>query len=240
MGEKITVTLQPRDVHGKKVAKLRRAGIVPAVVYGSGLEPVSVMAPANILEKVYRDAGKHHPVHLVIGSKRRIAMIKDADMDPVKRTLRHLSFHAVNQNEPVEAEIPIVLIGEGESEAEKAGLIVLQALEAVAVKALPMDLPDRIEASIVDLAEAGQHVTMADITLPEGVEFADTEAVSELVIASVYEPSALQAANEAAGGDAEPGDEANIESDEGGDTDQGSQSAEDQPGGKAQDEPKQN
>lgn len=231
MGDKVSLDVEKRDVRGKKVARLRRDGIIPGVIYGSGLEPMNVMAPAPVVEKVYREAGKHTPVHISVAGKARIAMIKDVDIDPVKRRVRHISLHAVKQGEKVEAEIPIKLIGEGESEAEKAGLIALQALESVEVKALPTNLPSALEVSIVKLAEAGDRVTVGDITLPEGVELIDhaanqpveqdeeAQSVTDLVIASVYEPSALQAANEAAGGDAEPDDVTNVESEQGEDTD---------------------
>lgn len=248
MGDKVTLKLDERTVHGKKVAVLRREGIVPAVVYGPGMDPITVQAPANVMAKVYADAGKHHPVHLTIGSKRRIAMIKDVERSPVRHTLRHVSFHAVKATDPVIAEVPIELIGEGESDAEKAGLIVLQALDKIEVKALPMDLPDAVRVSITHLKEAGDKVTLADADLPEGVEFVEHDdgqhddeeekpTISDLMVASVWEPAALQAQNEAAAGDAV--DESAVDADNGADTDQGSQAEETRPGGKLQDEPKQ-
>ncbi len=234
--DKIELTLKNRKVAGKKVAGLRRQGEVPGVIYGAGLEPANVSAPALVMDKVYRQAGRHHPVYLELDGKKRLAMIKHVDLDPVKRTLRHVSFHAVKQNEKVEAEVPVVLLGEGESLAEKAGLVVLQTLESLPVAALPANLPDRLEVSIKQLAEPGQHVTVADIRLPEGVELQIDDR--ELVIASVYEPSALQAANEAAGGEAEAEDVAEVEAEHGEDTQQDSQAEEDRPGGKGQKEPK--
>lgn len=249
MGDKITLTLDEREVHGKKVAKLRRDGIVPGVVYGAGFEPISVQIAGNVLAKAYAAAGKHHPVHITVGSKKKIAMIKDAAVDPVKHVVRHVSFHAVNQNEPVEAEIPVRLKGEGESEAEKVGLVILQNIETLQVKALPMDLPDALEVDITNLKEAGERVIVGDIVLPANVELVDhvanpqadedeeTHSVTELVIASVWEPSALQAANDATGGDAEATVD-DVDAENGGDTDQGSQDGEDRPGGKSQDEPK--
>lgn len=248
MGDKLTLKLDARDVQGKKVAKLRKEGIVPAVVYGPGIEPISVQAQGNIIEKTYRQAGTYTPVHLTIGSKRKIAMIKDVDFEPVKGTIRHVSFHAVKASDPVNAEVPVHLIGEGESEAEKNGLIVLQALDKVEVRALPMDLPDAVEISVIGLKEAGDKVTLAEATLPEGVEFvehddghheADEEKprITDLMVASVWEPAALQAANEATAGDAE--DESEVESENGEDTPQDTQAEETKPGGKLQDEPKQ-
>jgi large subunit ribosomal protein L25 len=236
MGEKIILKLDVRDVHGKKVKRLRKEGQVPGVVYGAGFDPISVQAASNVITKAYSIAGKHHPVHLTIGEKKKIAMIKGADIDPVKHVVRHVSFHAVKQNEPVEAEIPVHLKGEGESEAEKAGLIILQNIESLQVKALPMDLPDELLVDITGLKEPGERVTVADIKLPGNVELVDhaaqtptdedeeSHSVTELVVASVWEPSALQAANEAAAGSAEPEDEAEavaeVESEHGEDTNQ--------------------
>lgn len=213
MGDKITLNLDLRILQGKKVKQLRKEGLVPAVVYGAGFEPINVQAAMNVIDKVIRDAGKHTPVHLTIGSKKEIAMIKDVDADPVKGLTRHVSFHAVNQNEPITAEVPIHLIGQGESEAEKAGLIVLQAVDRIEVRALPLDLPEALEVSIAGLKEAGEQLTLGDITLPENVAFVEhitghededdkAPKLIDLVIASVYEPAALEAANDAAAGDA--------------------------------------
>ena len=227
MGDKITLRIDARDVHGKKVANLRRDGLVPGVVYGSGMEAISVQAVEGEVAKVVRAAGQHTPVQLM-GKKRRIAMIKDVDRDPVKHTIRHISFHAVRADEPVEAEVPIRLVGEGESAAERNGLVILQAIEKIEVKALPMDLPEALEVSILELAEQGDRVTVGDIKLPEGIEIVDKDdgrgdededeerqTIMDLVIASVYEPSALQAANDAAGGDAEEADADAVESENG-------------------------
>lgn len=226
MGNKIEVKLDERTVHGKKVAALRKESIVPAVVYGPGMKPVSVQIARNVMEKVYRQAGSHTPVHLLIGSKKRIAMIKDVEFDVVKHTINHVSFHAVKANEPVVAEVPIHLVGEDESEAKRAGLVILQAIEKIEVKALPMDLPEALELSVEGLKEAGDRLTVADIKMPEDVELVDNidealeeedrHSITELVVANVYEPSALAAANDAAGGDAEEADADAVESDNGG------------------------
>lgn len=137
------------------------------------------------------------------------------------------------------AEVPIHLEGLGESEAEKAGLIVLQAIETVQIKAKPADLPDALTVSILNLATDEDKVTLADVTLPEGVEYADVEQDLELVVANVYEPAALEAANEAAAGDAEDPSADNVEAEHGSDTPQDTQAEETRPGGKGQDEPKQ-
>jgi large subunit ribosomal protein L25 len=226
MGNKTELKLDVREVHGKKVAKLRKEGLIPGIVYGASTEPISVQVAANVFEKAYRQAGKHAPLHLTIDGKKKIAMIKDVDVEPVKGLPRHISFHAVKASDPVIAEVPVRLVGEGESEAEKAGLIVLQNLDKVEVKALPMDLPDAIEISILNLKQAGDKVLLADAKLPDGVEYVEhsdgreddddeTEKpqFTDQMVASVWEPAALQAANESAAGDASDESEVVAEGD---------------------------
>ena len=235
MGEKVELTVTQRDVTGKKVAALRKDGYIPAIVYGHDFPTQAVMAPAAPITKAVHSAGKHHPVELEIDGKKRLTMIKAMDVDPVKHSLRHVAFHVVKQNEEVETEIPVVVTGEGETPAEKAGLVVLTGAETVEVKALPNNLPDRLEVPGEKLAEIGDHLTVADIVAPKGVTILSD---LEQIVATVYEPSALQAANEAAGGDAKPGDEAEVVSEEGEDTPQETQADEDRPGGKKQFEAK--
>ncbi len=248
MGEKITLKLDERTVHGKKVKSLRQQGITPGVVYGHGLEATPVQAEAGEMRRVVLAAGKHTPISLT-GIKRRIAMIKDIEFHPTKAgVVRHVSFHAVKADEPVVAEVPVHLVGVGESAAEKAGLVVLQAIDKVEVKALPMELPEAIEIDITTLTEAGEKVTLGDAKLAEGVEFVEHDtghhededeekpSITDLVVASVYEPAALEAANEAAAGDA--ADESEVEAEHGSDSEETS-AEETRPGGKLQDEPKQ-
>ena len=217
MGDKITLKIDAREVQGKKVASLRAQGLTPGVVYGQGVDATTVQADSGEVRKVVAAAGKHTPVMLT-GAKKRIAMIKDVDYDPTRHgRIRHVSFHAIKANEKVTAEVPIRLAGMGESQAEKAGLIILQSLDKVEVKALPANLPEALELSIVEMHESGDRVTVGDIALPDGVELvehdtgrveegddedAEKPSVNDLVVATVYEPSALAAANEAAAGDA--------------------------------------
>lgn len=233
----ISLKLDGRTVAGKKVSKLRQDGFVPSVVYGGQADPISTQSPTVETMKVATAAGKHTPVHLTIDGKKKLAIIKDIDIDPVRHELRHVAFHTIKQNDVITTQVPVILVGQGESEAEKAGLVVLQAIEHLEVKAKPADLPESIELSIAGLASTDDKITVSDITLPTGVEFADMDQDLDLVIANVYEPSALQAANDAAGGDAE--DESEVEAENGGDDTDAEPAEEKTLGGKGQDEPKQ-
>ena len=199
----ITLKLDPRTLTGKGVVKLRQSGIVPSVVYGGKADPANFQVDSVELAKVVAKAGKHTPLHLEIGGKQKLAIIKSVQRDVVKRRIRHVAFHTIKQNEIVTTEVSIHLVGLGESAAERAGLIVLQAIETIEIKAKPADLPEALELPVASLETAEDKLTLGDIKLPQGVEFADHELDLELVVANVYEPSALQAANDAAAGDAE-------------------------------------
>lgn len=198
----MSLKLDGRTVSGKHVAKLRKQGIVPSVVYGGSGDPISTQSSAVETTKVAREAGRHTPIDIIVDGKKKLAIIKSIDMDPIKHSVRHIAFHTIKQNEKIVTQVPIILVGLGESAAERAGLVVLQAIENIEVRALPANLPESIEMSIVDLATDEDKLMVSDIVLAEGVEFADHEQDLELVVANVYEPSALQAANEATGGDA--------------------------------------
>ncbi len=236
--DSITLNVKKRVVLGKAVKHLRHEGQTPAVIHDHGKPSLHVQADSIAMLKVWREAGKHHPVELTAGEQSYVALIKDAEFDPKKHQLRHLVFNAVDKNQKVEAEIPIrphYNEGNESSPAERNSLIVLAQLDTVAVKAIATKLPDFLEYDAEKLVEVGDHVTVTDLIIPEGVEV-ETEA--DHAIATVYEPSALAAANEDAGGDAEPEDAETVESDHESTAEEGTQDAENQPGGKEQKEPK--
>lgn len=212
--EEVALELEKREVTGKAVKRLRQEGLVPAVIHDHGKDSVVVMGPSLDLIKAYNRAGKHHPVSLKAAGKSYMALIKTVDFDPKKHELRHVVFNAVKANEKVTAEIPVQIKfdeGNDSSPAERAGLVVLHQLESVEVDALPKDLPDVLTFNGEKLVEVGDQATVADLVVPATVTV-KTDPTHPL--ATVFEPSALQAANDAAGGDAT--DEATAEEGEAG------------------------
>ncbi|HSX17341.1 MAG TPA: 50S ribosomal protein L25 [Patescibacteria group bacterium] len=201
--EEVLLDLDKREVTGKAVKRLRAEGLVPAVIHDHGKDSVHVTADYVPMLKAYQAAGKHHPVTLNASGKQYVALIKSVDFDPKKHQLRHVVFNAVNANEKVDAEIPVhIKFAEGNDStpAERAGLVVLHQTEVVQVEAIASKLPDALYFDGEKLVEVGDHVTVADLIAPAGVTI-KTDPSHPL--ATVFEPSALQAANDAAGGDAE-------------------------------------
>jgi large subunit ribosomal protein L25 len=204
----ISLALEERTVIRKGLKQLHKDGKVPAVIHDHGKQSIHVMADYVPINKVYAQAGKHHPVQLTVGSAKHLALIKDADFEPVKHRLRHVVFQAIKQNEKVSAEIPVVLTGD-EIPAEKVSLIVLTQLDTVEVEAFPRDLPDQLEVDATVLAEVGDRLTVADIKALQGVTIlTDPEHVIAMVempkdqIAEANAAAESLAADAAASGDA--------------------------------------
>lgn len=190
------LALAKREVAGKKVKNLREQGIIPSVVFGEG-EPVLTQSVYNETEKAVREAGYHSPIDLTIDGKAQMALVKNVDMDPIKRTIRNIEFQAINANEVVEATTPIKVVNFEASDASKAHLVLSIVLEEIDVKAKPADLPEVIEVDASKLATTEDGLTVADVVLPKGVEFADKELDKELPIANVYDPAEEAAEREA-------------------------------------------
>lgn len=179
----ISVELTERTIVRKGLNSLRREGLVPAVVHDHGKKSMHVSGDYRSIAKAYEAAGKHHPVQVHIGSKEHMALIKDVDFHPVKRTVRHVVFQAINVNEKAHTVVPIELVGD--IPAKKLSLIVLTHLDEVEVTALPKDLPDVLKVDATTLENEGDRLTVADIKAPSGVTI-DTD--SEHVIATVEVP----------------------------------------------------
>lgn len=218
----IEIDLEKRDVLGKGVKHLRSLGKTPAVIHNHGKDSIIVQGDSISMLKVYRKAGKHHTVEVTAGGKTYTTLIKDAEFEPRKHTLSHLVFNAVAADQLVEAEIPIhprYDEGNDGSPAERSGLIVLSNIDSVNVEALAKDLPDVLYYNAEKLVEVGDHAQVSDLIVPAGVTVKEEQSQT---IASVFEPSAVAAANDAAGGTAE--EEIAEETEEG--AEEGEQSAE--------------
>lgn len=200
------LTLEKRELTGKKLKGLRESGLIPSVVYGEA-EPVLAASEYVATEKVLEKAGYHSPIDLDLAGKKQLAIVKDVQIDPVSRKIMNVEFQAISANEVVEATTPIVIVNFEESEASKIyHFAMTQAMEEIEVKAKPADLPKELTVDATALKSVDDKITIADIKLPKGVEIADKELDKEQVVASLYDPAAEAEKREAE--DAEPAKEA--------------------------------
>lgn len=191
------LALDKREITGKKIKALRAEGLIPSVVYG-GKTPVLATSEYVATEKVLALAGYHSPIDLDIAGKKQLAIVKNIDVNPVNRQIINIEFQAISANEVVEATTPIVIVNFEASDASKIyHFAMTQAIEEIDVKAKPSALPKELEIDASKLVNVEDKLTLADIVLPSGVEFADKELDPEQVVASLYDPAAEAAAREA-------------------------------------------
>lgn len=214
-----------REVLGKKVKSLRKAGQVPGHVFGNIKEVEHVSVNAHDFARVYKQAGETGLVDLKIGEDRtRPVMIKEVEIHPVTSEILHVGFYAVNLKEKVEVPVPIVLLGEGPESVKLGQTVVLQTLSEIMVEALPSDLIENIEVSIDVLKEIGDAITVADLSYdretltvkaePEEVVVKLDDAVTDEMKALLAEQEAEQAAA-AELAEGEEGAESKAEGEEG-------------------------
>jgi large subunit ribosomal protein L25 len=164
-----TLVAQHRDVTGKKVAGLRRAGKLPAVVYGHGIESDSVTVDAHEFEQLRRHVGPNALVDLSVdGDKPRPVLVHGVQVHPVNRRTLHVDLFLVRMTEELTVEVPLVATGEAPAVTLNGGTL-LHPSESVRVRALPDHLPQSIEYSVVSLVDFDTAIHVRDLTVPSDV-----------------------------------------------------------------------
>ena len=213
-----SLKLDKRELTGKKLKTLRESGMIPSVIYGEG-EPKLGASEYVATEKVLGQAGYHSPIDLDIDGKKQLAIVKDVQLDPISRKIINIEFQAIKADSVVEATTPIVIVNFEGSDASKIyHFAMVRAMEEIDVKAKPADLPKELTIDASKLVNVDDKLTVGDIELPSGVEFADKEMSSEQVVVSLYDPAAEAAAREAeekAAAEAAPVEAADVPSENG-------------------------
>ena len=202
--------------------RLRAAGKVPAVLYGHGVDPLALAVGSRDLRAALTsESGLNALITLDVDGTRHLAMARQLQRHPVRRTIDHVDFVIVRRDEIVSAEVPVHLVGEAE-DVHRADGLVEQQLFAITVHAKPADIPNAIEVDISGLS-IGEAIRVGDLKLPGGVttELDLEEPVvmgqASRVAAEVAEveaaeaESAAEAAEEAEAGDEDATAEADAE-----------------------------
>lgn len=177
MSDNPILVAQTRSEFGKGAARrARRAGLVPAVVYGHGGDPLHLDVPGHELFLIVR-GNANALVELKIDGKSQLALVKDVQRHPVSRNILHADFLAVKAGEKVDVEVPLVLVGEA-APATQAAI----EEHTITVRASATAIPESIEVDITGLV-AGTVVRASDLVLPKGVE-CELDAEKDIVIIS--------------------------------------------------------
>jgi len=185
--------VQKREELGREVTALREKGLIPAELYGRGVENLHLAVLVRDFERVLKEAGENTVVYVSVDGKKHPALIYDVQLDPVSDKVVHADFYEVRMDEKIKTRIPLEFVGEAPAVKEKAGVLVKAAHE-LEVEALPGDLPHHIEVDVSALNDIGMSLHIKDLKQPKGVEFlADPETVIATTTAqmTVEEEAAL-------------------------------------------------
>ena len=193
----ITLVAQPGRATGSSESRrLRAAGRIPGVVYGHGIEGISISVDGRELRHALSgESGTNQLLELKIGSDTHLAMARVLQRHPVRHTVTHVDFQIVRRDEVVTAEVPIVLTGEAKAVEREQGMVE-QQLTALAVRATPARIPHSIEVDISGLT-VGEGIRIGDLPLPSGVT-TDLPEDEIVVVASISRVAADMAEVEAA------------------------------------------
>jgi large subunit ribosomal protein L25 len=187
----VKISAELRTEFGKGGARrTRRAGKVPAVLYGHGEAPKHIALPDREFAAAIRHGGINQIFNISLGDgTETLALPKAIQRDPIKDTFEHVDLLIVKRGERITVDVPVHLVGEA-----ARGTLVVNEHDRLSITADALHLPDHLDASIEGL-EGGSHVTAGDVKLPSGVELA---ADAELILAVVsVAPSAEELEGEA-------------------------------------------
>ena len=164
-----TLAAEHRQITGKKVAGLRRAGRLPAVVYGHGIESSNVSVDTHEFEQLRRHTGPNALVDLSIdGSKARPVLVSSIQVHPVNRRPLHVDLFLVRMTEELTVDVPLVATGSSLAVTQHGGTL-LHPIESVRVRALPDHLPQSIEYSVESLLDFDTTLHVRDLVIPGDV-----------------------------------------------------------------------
>lgn len=174
-----------REERGKSAHKLAPEGLLPAVVYGPKIETMSLTVNRRDFEHLLHSAAVGSTlIDLTVeGGKAIDVIIKEVRREPLKGTLLHVDFWAVDMGHTLQTVVPILFTGS--AEGERAGGVVMHAMREIKVEARPSDLPEHVEADISALG-VGDSLTVGQLPATKGVTLLDDP---ETVVASVTPPT---------------------------------------------------
>jgi large subunit ribosomal protein L25 len=191
-GERVKLEVGARDRRGSGDARrLRRRGLIPGVLYGQGREPSAICVHERELRRALTGAGGLNAILDVTvegdGGKPVPAVLKDYQEDPLRGTLVHVDLQQVRLDRPIQATVPVVLVGE--AAGAKEGGVLSQVTRELNVEALPMEIPENLELDVTEM-HIGDTLRLADLPEREQLTFLDDP--EETVLATVTMPTRVE------------------------------------------------
>lgn len=163
----------------------RRNGLIPAIVYGKGLDNSPITLNKVDFMRLFKEAGSSNLVELKLPDGKAVkTLIQDTQYDAVTSEILHVDFYKVNMKEKIHAEIPLTFVGDSAAVIDKEGSLITPK-DSIEVECLPGDLISELKVDISVLDDFDKDIRVSDLNIPEGIEVIDDP---ETIIAHVEEP----------------------------------------------------
>jgi large subunit ribosomal protein L25 len=151
-----------RTVLGNSVRKLRKQGLLPAVLYGQNFNSLPIQIDKKIFLKLYKQVGKTNVIDLSVDSQTLPVIVQDLDIDPVFGDVRHVDFLVVNLKQKVKVTVPIQYIGTPIG-VKQLGAVLTVNLDELEIEVLPEKIPDFITVDVTNLTNIHDSISVADL-----------------------------------------------------------------------------
>ncbi len=189
MAESYNLDAQPRTIVGKKVSQLRTQGLVPAVIYGTHIQAISVQIPYRSLQMALAKAGGTHLIDINVGSSTQTVLARHVQRDVMNGSILHVDFLALDMNTKIQTQVPVHFVGIAPAVDQRRGIL-LQGTNTLTVEALPRDLISVVEVDLSTLNEIGDSIHVSDLKLPGTVAIIDD--AEEMIARIIPVPTAAE------------------------------------------------
>lgn len=181
--EKFYLPASKREITGKKVKALRRDGKIPAVVYGSDIEPTSITLDYKQVRQTLDEAGANTLLTIDMDGQEFLVLVREKQREVISRNLLHVDFQAVSLEELITTTVRVNVEGEAPAVSEYNALLVTE-LDELTIEAKAKDLPDSISVDVTGLTEIGDNILIRDLKVSDEVKILEDPDEIVIVVAS--------------------------------------------------------
>jgi len=198
----IIIKIEKRDVTGKQVAKLRRQGILPGVVYGHKVDSYPIQMETHATTLLMKKITPTTLVTLDLDGKQTKVIVRDRSYDVVSGALLHLDFLAVSMTEKLRANVAVELVGTAPVLEEVPNTLINHVVNELEIEALPNDMLERIQVDISSIASPDDSITVGDLKLGDKITILTPH--DEVIVSVGYVAEEAAAPTEVVEGESEP------------------------------------
>jgi large subunit ribosomal protein L25 len=186
--EEVLLKATRREVVGKQVKALRRQGWLPAIIYGSGIEPLPISLNYLEANRILPGVSSSRLIVVDVDGEKHTSLVRERQRHPVTGEMIHLDFQEVSMTEKLRTMVSLELIGEAPA-IDSYGGVLVPGQERIEIECLPGDLPNLIEVDISGLQEIGDALYVRDLVIPKNVEvLTDKDELVIVITAPEAEP----------------------------------------------------